>query len=488
MRTLPITLEKTDIPVSPLIFGHFIEFIDRCIGGGIYDPESPSADREGIRQDVLEKVQGLRPTILRWPGGTYANIYHWKDGIGPVEKRRKRKNLIWGGVEDHRFGTAEFIRYCRSVGAEPMLCVNMASGTAEEAAEWVEYCNGESGTYYADLRVRDGFPEPFGVKYWCIGNESYAEPDLGAQHLPGRYVEDGWEFVKHMKLMDPTIRLVFVGALEDEGWTREALEAFGPVCDYLSLHHYSAEGDKGPYGSFASLLTFRKALEDFLPLLHEMSGSAKPLNPWYRFPGREAPIRLAVDEWNIWNSAKKGPDDPYGLRMKYTWRDALWTGMAMNTFIAHAEDIGITNLAQLVNVLAPIMTSGDKSYVQTTYHVLKLYRDWAGEKLMRCSFTSPSFDAGKAGMLPEADVCATLQRDGTAVLFVTCLGREEVTLSLPAGYTGEESVVLTALSLDAVNTPGQESVRCTRIPLSGASVRLPPESVCAIRIKPTEEA
>ena len=133
---------------------------------------------------MLEKAKGLRPTILRWPGGTYVNIFHWMDTIGPMSERKKRRNLIWGGIIDGGFGTAEFIEYCRKLGSEPMLCVNMASGTAEEAANWVEYCNGEAGTYYADLRVAHGYSEPFNVKYWCIGNESNAVPDLGAQHDP----------------------------------------------------------------------------------------------------------------------------------------------------------------------------------------------------------------------------------------------------------------------------------------------------------------
>ena len=248
--SISLQLIPGDATISPLLFGHFIEFIENCITGGVSDPGSPASDASGIRQDVLEKAMGLQPTLLRFPGGTYAGIYHWMDGIGPVANRRKRRNLIWGGINDNTFGTAEFVTYCRKLGAEPMLCVNMASGTAQEAADWVEYCNGEPGTYYADLRVADGFPEPFHVRYWCIGNESYAEPDLGAQHNPDRYIADAWEFTKHMKLMDPSLKLVYVGNPLDAAWNSRILESLAPVCDYLSIHHYSSEGALGPYGPF----------------------------------------------------------------------------------------------------------------------------------------------------------------------------------------------------------------------------------------------
>ncbi|NLZ52721.1 MAG: alpha-N-arabinofuranosidase, partial [Thermoanaerobacteraceae bacterium] len=189
-----ITIDPRPIEeVNPMIYGQFIEFIENCIDGGIYDKGSRFSDEKGIRQDVLEKAKQLNPPILRWPGGTYVNTFHWMDSIGPLEQRKKRKNIIWGGIVDGGFGTAEFIEYCRAIGAEPMLCVNMASGTPEEAANWVEYCNGTEDTYFANLRRSHGYEEPFNVKYWCIGNESYAQPDLGIQHDVDVYIRDAWE-------------------------------------------------------------------------------------------------------------------------------------------------------------------------------------------------------------------------------------------------------------------------------------------------------
>ena len=411
-REVSLTLKRTGSRISPLIHGHFIEFIENCMNGGVYDPGSPAADARGVRQDVLALAKGLAPAILRWPGGTFANTYHWMDGVGPAEKRRRRKNLIWGGVEDNRFGTAEFIRYCRELGAEPMLCVNMASGTAQEAAEWVEYCNGEPGTYFADMRVADGYPEPFRVRYWCIGNESSAVPDLGAQHVPERYVSDAWEFTKHMKLMDPDLKMVYVGDLRKPEWNRKILESLGPVCDYFSVHHYSGDGDRGEYGSFASLWEFRRELDAFLPTLREFSDRAEPFDRWYRFPPRAERIRLALDEWNIWNSAPRGEDNRFGVKTVYSWKDALWTACMMNTFADYADEIGIANLAQMVNVLAPIMTDGDRAWTQTTYPVLQLYRKELAGEAVRCEYDAPAADRGAAGTLPPRPAGERTARSG----------------------------------------------------------------------------
>lgn len=480
-KIIKITLEPTETEISPLIFGHFIEFIENCIVGGVYDPSSPSSDKKGIRQDVLEKAQGLRPTILRWPGGTYVNIFHWMDTIGPINERKKRKNLIWGGIIDGGFGTAEFIEYCRKLGAEPMLCVNMASGTAEEAANWVEYCNGEAGTYYADLRVAHGYPEPFNVKYWCIGNESNAVPDLGAQHDPKRYISDAWEFTKHMKLTDPTIKLVFVGDGRFPDWNEQILDSLGPVCDYLSIHHYS--GGNGQYGPFGSLRNFRHMLDELIPFVKRFSDRNEPFNKWYRFPPRQDAIKLCIDEWNIWNSTPRGEDNRYGVKMVYNWRDALWTSSIMNTFVHYAENIGITNLAQMVNVLAPILTVGDQSYVQTTYHILKLYRDHLSGKRIDCKLDSPVFDAELVGQMNAIDTAASLSDDGRISLFLTNISQDSAyTVELPSEYAVKDWISLSADSFEAFNTLDREVVKCERMSPTN-TLTLAPGSVNLILIE-----
>ena len=455
---LQLELIPGEVEISPLLFGHFIEFIENCMVGGVYDPGSPSSDAKGIRQDVLEKAQGLRPTILRWPGGTYVNIFHWMDSVGPLSERKKRRNLIWGGVNDGVFGTAEFIEYCKNLGAEPMLCVNMASGTPEEAANWVEYCNGEAGSYYADLRIAHGYPEPFHLKYWCIGNESHAEPDLGAQHDPDRYISDGWEFTKHMKLTDPTIKLVFVGNAIDPVWNEKILDAFSNVCDYFSIHHYS--GGSEEYAPFGSLKRFREVLDQTISMLHTYNEKDVPFNKWYRFPRRADDIKLSIDEWNIWNSTPRGENNRFGVKMVFDWKDALWTACMMNTFVHYAEDIGIANLAQMVNVLAPIMTEGDASYIQTTYHVLKLYRDYLQGKRVDCRLTSPTFTAEAAGELEALSCAAGLRDDGSIALFITNIDKENAyTVQLLEGKCAKQWICLSAASFDAKNALNREVVR-----------------------------
>ena len=484
MHPIPLELQPTDIEISPLIFGHFIEFIENCMIGGVYDPGSPSSDENGVRQDVLEKAKGLRPTILRWPGGTFANTYHWMDAIGPREERRKRKNLIWGGVIDNVFGTAEFIQYCRKLGAEPMLCVNMASGTAQEAAEWVEYCNGEAGTYFADLRVAHGYPEPFNIKYWCIGNESNAEPDLGAQHVPERYISDAWEFTKHMKLMDPSLKMVYVGDMRDPKWNKQILESLGPVCDYFSIHHYSGEGGRGEYGPFASLRDFRLGLDTLIPTVRGFSMRREPFNKWYRFPRRQDDIKLAIDEWNIWNSASRGADNRFGVKMVYNWKDALWTSCMMNTFAAYSQDIGIANLAQMVNVLAPILTDGDQCHVQTTYHVLVLYRDFLQGKYVQCRFDPPRMEAGLAGELPMLDAAACQADDGSIHLFLTNISKESaLRIELPAGYKALRSIRLSAPSFDACNALGDEVVTRSEQAEAGQAIEVLPGTVTMVTLE-----
>lgn len=456
MQEVKLSLSPSSVKVNPFIYGNFIEFIENCIVGGVYDPESPSSDEKGIRLDVLEKAKELKPTILRFPGGTYVNIYHWMDAIGPKEERKKRRNVIWGGLCDGNFGTAEFIEYCRKLGAEPMLCVNMASGTAEEAANWVEYCNGEAGSYYADLRIKHGYPEPFNVKYWCIGNESYAEADLGAQHDINRYITDGWEFTKHMKLTDPSIKLIYVGAVYSDEWNRKLLDAFSPVCDYFSIHHYF--GGDATYSPFVGLRNFRGQLSHLIDFIEEYNKKEIHFDFWYRFPHRENPIRICMDEWNIWNG-KSSEDNRFGVKMVYNWRDALWTANFLNTFILNAESIEIANLAQMVNVIAPIMTVGDKSYKQTTFHVLKLYREQMLGDRVDCDFVSPVINVGKDGDVPLIDAAATLREDGSICLAVNNVSESEsFKIALPEEYKTVKVTTLSAPSMTAENGIDKESV------------------------------
>ncbi len=393
--------------VDKNIYGHFIEHILTCIEGGVYEPNHPLSDEDGIRTDVLEKLKELAPPVMRFPGGTIMCQYHWEDAIGPLENRIRRKNLIWGGELNPAFGTAEFVMFCRKLGAEPMICVNLASGTPEEAGNWVEYCNGTGNTYYANLRRSHGYEEPFAVKYWCIGNECYAEPDIGIQHDVNVYIRDAMEFIKFMKLTDKTIKTVIVGCDREE-WNKPVLDALHPVTDYFSYHHYSAEAGKGLYGPFEGERNLKTALDSLSALIDTYPEQVTDFSPWYRFPARCGKIKLALDEWNIWNFAA---NETYGLLETYNWRDALWTASILNLLVSR-EDIGMANLAQSVNVIAPIIAEKEGSWFQTIAYPLKMYREaMLGERLS-LTFESPIFDGGAAGEIEAIRLSAVLDEEG----------------------------------------------------------------------------
>lgn len=443
-KTELILFPEQKTTVDPRIFGNFIEHIETCILGGVFDKENPLSDENGIRQDVLEKVKALAPTVLRFPGGTVMGIYHWEDYVGPVDQRKKRKNIVWGDRMCHEFGTAEYVQYCRAIGAEPMICVNMPTGSAEEAANWVEYCNGTEDTYYANLRRSHGYEEPFNVKLWCIGNESYAEPDLGIQHDVNIYIRDAWEFTKYMKMTDPNIELVYVG--HNEEWNRRVLDSLGCVCDYLSLHFYANTGDD-PEKPWMQLEDYvRDTLQPAEKLIREVSAREEEFNVWYRIPPRKGDIKIALDEWNIWNTAPNGKSQ-YGLIQDYTWRDALWVGSFLNLMINHADSINIANMAQLVNVIAPIMAEKEGSYCQTTYYPMQLYRKLAGEQKIEAKCA-------------DLDVCATI-KDKEIIAFVVNRGDEAVEIALPNVL--KEATLLTGEAPDAVNTLAHNAVSIQNI-------------------------
>jgi len=473
--------------VNPMIYGQFIEFIENCIDGGIYDKGSRLSDEKGIRQDVLEKVKQLNPPILRWPGGTYANVFHWMDSIGPLEQRKKRKNIIWGGVVDGSFGTAEFIEYCRAIGTEPMLCVNMASGTPEEAANWVEYCNGTEDTYFANLRRSHGYEEPFNVKYWCIGNESYAQPDLGKQHDVEVYIRDAWEFTKHMKLTDNNIKLIFVGDGNNSEWNGRVLDALNQVCDYLSLHFYASEGNKGEYGPFGDLNTILLKIGGAIRLIDKYPDKVEDFDRWYRFPPRQGKIKLCIDEWNIWPVENSTDDDRYGLKCTYNWRDALWTACMLNLLINNAGHIEIANLAQMVNVLAPIRADENGSYLQTTFYPLAYYRKFMGNRLLACKADIPKFNAGEAGMLPAISVAATLCEDcSVSLALVNILKDEAMQLNIAGGYKICEVIEISCESFDTRNTfesRDNVKVKSFKVTQPQSGYALPPATISLLKLR-----
>lgn len=461
--------------VDERLYGQFIEQLGDCIEGGVYDRGSSFADDTGVRLDVLTMAKRLNPPVIRFPGGTVMCIYHWQDHVGPLSERKRKKNLIWGGALCSDFGTAEFVDYCRRVGAEPMLCVNMASGTPEEAGAWVEYCNGTEDTYYANLRRSHGYEAPFNVRYWCIGNECYAEPDIGIQHDVNVYIRDAKEFIKFMKLSDPAIETVIVGGDDTENWNRPVLDALGDFTDYFSYHFYAAENGKGLYGPFEGERQFAKKIDELSALLEEYPDTPVNYNKWYRFPPRKGKIRLAVDEWNIWQYQDDGI---YGLHMTYNWRDAVWCASMMNRMIA-SPHIALANMAQLCNIIAPIVADRDGCHAQTIFYPCEAYRKIMYGKRVQVSINGQyAIDGGEAGEV-DAISCAAVERDGkTCLALVNRDFENDVMCTLPLFVQG---VCMTAEHAADVCTRERNCVAKREIKAEkDAAFLLPRGAVCLL--------
>lgn len=431
--TAEITVYPTQIlgEITPNIYGQFIEHLGRAIYGGIYDDQKRS-----FRPDVLEKVQRLRPPLLRYPGGTVTKIYHWKDGVGP--NRPVRKNLIWGGYDNNHVGTDEFMQYAQLLGAAPFLTVNMASGTAEEAADWVEYCNSTEGAY-ATQRQQNGHALPYRVKYWGLGNEEAAKEDAGTLQDPQEYSKKAWYYAKLMKLQDPSIQLIMVG--DKESWNQHVLQELHPVCDYISLHLYANSKPGNPASLFASIAEMEANIKTTAAQIKALTpAKVADFSKWYRFPGRQQPLKIALDEWGIWESGGKGA---YDLEVDYTWNHALGVANFLNIFQRNAAVIGLATWAQTVNVLAPIMTNETTSICQTIYYPMELYRRLCGPRSVAATTT------GAAAL----DVAASTDGHTLTLAIVNRNGQAAVAIKLNApttgGWTAHE---LNAPSLDAMNT------------------------------------
>lgn len=357
MSRIKIDLERVIGNVDRRIYSGFAEHLGRCIYGGIYEENSPLSDAQGFRQDVIEAVRPLRMPLLRWPGGNFVSGYHWQDGIGPREQRPRRMNLSWFSEESNRFGTDEFIQYCRTIGAEPYLCVNMGTGTMDEAQAWVEYCNGTGDTYWANLRRQNGHEEPYGVKYWGLGNEMYGNWQIGMLSAQD-YVKKAIEFAKLMKWTDPSIELVSCGQNGWNDWDRIVLEGLAPFVNYHSIHIYTGSDDY-----YSNVLAPHQA-ERALRMCQSMIETV-------RYNQRiQHPIHIAYDEWNVWFRAREAQT---ALEEQYNLADALAVATYLNVFIRSCESVKIANLAQLVNVIAPIFTNKEGLFLQTIYHPLRLY-------------------------------------------------------------------------------------------------------------------
>jgi alpha-N-arabinofuranosidase len=447
--SLRIDLERRLGTIDPNIYGNFVEHLGRCIYGGLYDEGSPLSDADGLRTDVLEAARRLRITQLRWPGGNFGSGYHWQDGVGPKESRPARYDLAWFQRESNHYGTDEFMATCRKVGTEPYICVNIGTGTIDEAAWWVEYCNHENGTFFSDLRRKNGHPQPYGVKYWGIGNEIYGAWQIGHKNATD-YAKLGLEFAKVMKWQDPSIKLVACGT-GDPSWDRPVLELLAPRVDYISAHHYTVVDDlKDYYEILGSVAQMEATIRSSAATAQAMSTEAR----------KSTPVWTALDEWNIINNWSDGGkrDDVHKFEIPYNLRDALWVASALNSIQRNCRTVRMANLAQLVNVIAPIYTTPTGLLLRTIYYPLELYANHSGPVALEVTTEGPRFETKNFGAQSYLDVSATYDEHRRRLTVAVVNRRKEgevlgiVELLTGRAKAGGRAYLITGADPDAQNT------------------------------------
>jgi alpha-N-arabinofuranosidase len=395
MAVISVDVRRRIDEISPLIYGNFIEHLGKCIYGGVYDPESPLADEKGFRRDVMEAAKRLNVTILRWPGGNFVSGYHWMDGIGPKESRPRRMDLAWHTVESNQFGTDEFVEFCRLLDTEPYICVNMGNGTMDEAQAWVEYCNGTEETYYAELRRKYGHEEPYGVKFWGLGNEVSGNWQIGHKEAED-YAKLALEFAKVMRWTDPSIKLIACGSCMqnayDMNWNRIVVEKLTGICDYIAIHMYVNNRQDNYYEYMAT----SERIERYIR-------AVRGIIDWGVYHNNSKRMKIAFDEWNATPSF---PHD-HPKHGRYTLEDALVVAMFLNSFIRNADYVKIANMAQLVNVIPPIVTEPDDMFLQTIFFPLELYANENGSVALDVHCECDSFESHEYGRVPYLDVSAS---------------------------------------------------------------------------------
>ena len=402
-NTKILAIKHLDIgDISPDMFSSFIEHLGRAVYEGIYEPTHKTADENGFRQDVIDLIKELKVKKVRYPGGNYLSGYRWEDGIGPKENRKRRFDMAWSTVDTNEFGTDEFMKWCDKSGCEPLMAVNLGTGSPQDGANLAEYCNFKEGTYYSDLRKRNGRKEPYKVESWCLGNEMDGVWQIC--HLNAEdYSKKALETAKMIRWIDPKTKLVVCGSASVNQptfpeWDKTVCENLYDFADFLSVHqYYWWEGnDDDFYASYVQMDEYIKTIKGVLTFVKAKLRSKKDMY-------------ISFDEWNVWyQNADNTPDRliaPHILEDVYTMQDALVFGGLMNTLLNNCDVVKMACLAQLVNVIAPIMTQADGPAIrQTIFYPFKYVSNNAKGKTLRTVNTCDKFDSkyGKADYVSSA--------------------------------------------------------------------------------------
>lgn len=466
-------------PIDPKLYGSFVEHLGRCVYGGIYEPTHATADEEGFRGDVLDLVEQLQVPIIRYPGGNFVSNYHWEDGIGPKEKRPKRPDLAWRSIESNEVGIDEFQSWAKKANSEVMMAVNLGNRGIEDALNCLEYCNLDTDTQYANLRRENGFDKPFAIRYWCLGNEMDGPWQIGYKTAAdyGRLVH---EMGKQMKLMDPSIKLIACGS-SGAGmktfidWERTVLESAYHEIDYLSLHsYYSKTGD-----SLSYLASSRK-MDRFIKSVAAVCDAVKAKK---RSP---KDIMLSFDEWNVWypqpeDTKHEWAQAPALLENIYTFEDALQVGMMLITLQNNCDRVKIACMAQLVNVIAPIMTeNGGKAWVQSIFYPYYYASRYGQGVTLRTVIDCPTYDTESMQAVPYLEASVIANGDERIVFAVNRSLDEEMELEIEGDPI--EHIELYHENMDAVNDKDNARITPT-VREVGEKIILKPHSWNMIRLK-----
>lgn len=457
-----ITISKSNTisKIDNRIFGSFIEHLGRAVYGGIYEPDHETADDMGFRTDVMNRIKELNVPIVRYPGGNFVSGYNWEDGTGDKFKRPKKMELAWQSVETNEVGIDEFQEWAKRANSEIMMAVNLGTRGADEARNLVEYCNSETDTYYARMRRDNGFDKPFGIKLWCLGNEMDGPWQICSK-TPYEYARIACETAKLMKWTDPSIELVACGSAHLNmptfmEWERTVLRECYDHIDYISLHNYYGNPNNDTAAYLASSVDMDKFIKQVAAICDEVKFEKKT----------DKTINLSFDEWNIWfhsNDQDKKIDKwqiaPPLLEDVYNLEDAVVLGSLLITLLNNSDRVKIACLAQLVNVIAPIMTeTGGRCWAQTIFYPFMYTSRYGRGTAVKTFCICDSYAAGDKKNIPYVDTAAVLSEDEKE-LTIFAVNRSldnecELSLEMLGGdaYHAYQHIAMEGDDLKAINT------------------------------------
>jgi alpha-L-arabinofuranosidase len=488
---LTVDLSTAGTPFNRMLFGQFLEHFQRQVYGGVFDPGSHLADKDGFRTDVIEALRELKVPIVRWPGGCFASAYHWRDGIG--KDRQPSFDKAWGVEDPNTFGTDEFVKWCHLVGAEPYICTNAGTGTSEEMSDWVEYCNLKDEGRYSRMRAANGCPEPFNVRYWSIGNENYLGGEIGAKTVEewGPLVR---ESAKMMRAVDSDLQIL-AAATVTGNWTPPMLKEAGKYLNYISIHGYwDPLWQRGTHPSdYLHCMAFCEAPEQQIRQAVELLNQT----------GFGDRIRIAFDEWNLrgWHHpgfpggganqlamiSERGESD---RNETYTMADAVFSASFLNGCLRQAKYVQMACVAPVVNVRGPLFVHPNGIVKRTTFHVLRMYSDLLQPNVVQTRVVCDGLHVDQK-TVPALDAVATCSDDRKQAAIALINRHPDAParwkMNIRNTISGERTriTVLSGDSPDAYNDvarPNRVVPQSIESSPSAGYLELPPHSVAVVQI------